>query len=155
MIFLSSGQSWQQQLALGQFSLIHFVTEIQIPYFLFASLQINDPCNKDALPRSGFSKQINRNSTAKTLGRELSLKGKKMLGLYLFFFLLSWGCWRVLLKRSSLGYYFTYQEYRTSALLPLEVIWGFLRHNASLQRQCSWKKIMQSSVWIRILKTSC
>ena len=65
MIFLSSGQSWQQYLALGKFSLIHFVTEIQILYFSFASLQINDPCNEDALPRSGFSKQIKRNNKAK------------------------------------------------------------------------------------------
>lgn len=136
MIFLSSGQSWQQQLALGQFSLTHFVTEIQIPYFLFASLQTNDPCNKDTLLRSGFSKQINRNSTAKTLDQELSLKGKRMLGLYLFFFLLSWGCCHVLLQRSSIGYYFICQERKPSALFPVDVIWGFLRHYAYLQKQC-------------------
>lgn len=65
MIFLSSGQSWQQHFALGKIPLIHFVTETQIPYFSFASLQINDPCNKDALPRSNFFKQIRRNNKAK------------------------------------------------------------------------------------------
>lgn len=117
MIFLSSGQSWQQHFALGKFPLIHFVTEIQIPYFSFASLQTNDPCNKDALPRSRFFKQIRRNNKAKPQDWELGLKGGRMLGLYLLFFLPFWGSCHVLLHRLSIWYYYTYQRCKQAALL--------------------------------------
>lgn len=141
MIFLSSGQSWQQHLALGKFPLIHFVTEIQIPYFSFASLQINDPCNKDGLSRSGFFKQIKRNNKAKTQDWELSLKGGRALHLYLLFFLLVWRCCHVLLHRPCIWYYFTYQEYRQSVLLGAEESWifkalCFIIEMISMQKLC-------------------
>lgn len=145
MIFFSSGQSWKKHLPLGRFSLIRFVTEIQIPYFSYAFFfQSNDPYNKHAVPRSDFSKQIKRNNT-KSQDQELSIKGERGLIFICFsFFLLEdavMSCYRDhLFDINSL-----IKNIVKWVLLAEEEIWEYLKHIAVLQREFSWY-IMQNSV---------